>query len=366
MAVVSSTSGQQLFLIPPSQLSGSSNTSANNVPTTSSSYQADSIKFSNTSIIPGNYPQVTNSVPANIFPKPATTTQTTTTNQTTNNSTTTTNTSDSTTKGTLTPVSMTEAQWAVKFEEKVLKKGYQPTNEEMTKYQDIVARFKANPKVDPSIFEILSAQSSSLGAQIAAMRNAPIMADQFRALKGLPPINPGTPAPGAGSGISGVENGIKAGGTLSKFGGIGKTALRSGGLAGIVSGGFSLITNGIQAMQGKKSWSDVGGSVAADTANGAISGVTATLAGGGATLLAGALGATGIVSTLIVGLGAVGGAWLGDKIFRSTGAYDWIKDKVEGLFSGSKTSTTTTQTNSVQPTANTATQFQSAQVYRPS
>src|SRR5690606_22861699 len=142
-------------------------------------------------------------------------------------------------------------------------------------------------------------------------------------------------------------------GTLSGLGGIGKTALKSGGLGGLVSGGFSLVTNGIQALQGKKSWADVGGSVAADAANGTVSGITATLAGGGATLIAGALGATGIVSTLIVGLGAVGGAFLGDKLFRGTGAYDWIKEKVEGLFS--KNSSTPS------PTQNTATQYQATQ-----
>src|SRR5690606_14653337 len=117
------------------------------------------------------------------------------------------------------PINMTEAQWAVKFEEKVLKKGYQPTQEELAKYEDIKNRYQANPKVNPSIMEMLAAQSSMLGSQISSMRNAPAIAEQYKA----------------------IHNSVKTGGgikgTLPPLSSLGMTALKSSGLAGLISGG---------------------------------------------------------------------------------------------------------------------------------
>lgn len=312
-------------------------------------FQNDSISISNTNIVPNNYPSVSNNVPTNIFNNPIT-------NNTSNNSTNNNNglaTNNSTNINGLKPVTMTEAQWAVKFEEKVLKKGYQPTQQEMAKYQDIVKRFQANPNVDSSIWEILAAQSSSLGSQVASMRYGKNVAE---ALRGLKPGG-GTLKPIGSSGVSATEN-IVSGGVGSSLRGLGSSLLKGTGLSAIVSGGFSLITNGIQVLQGKKTWSEVSGTVAADTANGAVSGLTGTLAAGGATLLAGALGATGLAGTLLVGLGAMGGAWLGDKLFRGTGLYDKIKDTVSSFFNKeTKQNTTITQFSN--------NQYLSAQTYQP-
>ena len=313
-------SSNPVSLISPDQLFGNANTKpANGIPATNNNVSGLGTDNVNISVIPSNYPQVGNTVPANIFPT-QTQTQPTTGIPATGNTGTTTAPGTNPAGAKLKPISMAEAQWAVKFEEKV-KKGVQPTAQETAKYQDIVVRFKANPKVDSSILDLLAAQSSSLGAQVASTRYGKDVAAFFK-----PPVQP---APIAGD-ITAAETGAISG--ASRLKGLGGTLLKGSGLGAIVAGGFSLVTNGIMVMQGKKEWSDVGGTIAADTANGAVSGLTGTLAAGGATLLAASLGATGLVSGLIVGIGAMGGAWLGDKLFRGTGMYDKLKEKVDSFF----------------------------------
>ncbi|MBC7475478.1 MAG: hypothetical protein H7263_14405 [Candidatus Sericytochromatia bacterium] len=312
----------QVFLTPPSTLTQSSNT--NNTPIQSPLGQSD--KFLTGNIIPNNYPQVSNNIPGSIFPQ----------QQTDNNQgqiPVSNNTQSPLPSQTTTPpaaqtglkqISMTEAQWAVKFEEKV-KKGVQPTPQETAKYQDIVTRFKANPKVDSSILEILSAQSTSLGAQVASMRYG---SNVTQALRGLRP-GVSSSIGSVPSAINGAEVGAVSGGVGTALRGLGTNLLKGSGLGAIVSGGFSLITNGIQVLQGKKTWSEVGGTVAADTIGGGLSGITGTLGAGVAGLLIG--GATGLIPTLVIGVGAMGGAWLGDKLFRSTGMYDKVKDGVTNM-----------------------------------
>ncbi|MFN8671689.1 MAG: hypothetical protein U0457_06330 [Candidatus Sericytochromatia bacterium] len=318
-------SNSQISLVSPDQLFNNTKPANQNNPATNPNITSCGFGTDNINVVPQNYPQVGNTIPANIFPT-STQTQPTGTIPTTNttiptNTGTTTTTQPTGTNTTLKPISMSEAQWAVKFEEKV-KKGYQPTPQELAKYQDIAARFKANPKVDSSILEILAAQSSSLGAQVASTKYGKDVAAIFKGMKNGGNVIDDAVAAETGT-ISGAASGLK---------GLGGTLLKGTGLSAIVAGGFSLVTNGIMVMQGKKTWSDVGGTIAADTANGAVSGLTGTLAAGGATLLAGALGATGLVSGLIVGVGAMGGAWLGDKLFKGTGLYDKIKDKVDDFF----------------------------------
>ncbi|MFN8577701.1 MAG: hypothetical protein U0354_12665 [Candidatus Sericytochromatia bacterium] len=319
---------QQTFLAPPNTLLNRTATGG----TTGVSSLGTNDKFANTNIVPLNYPEVTNTIPASIFPQqeqtntgslpPINTTTTTNTNTGTTTQTTNTGTTGTTTNTTLKPISMTEAQWAVKFEEKVQKQGYKPTDAEMAKYQDIVARFKANPKVDQSIVEILASQSTSLGAQVASMRYGKTVTASLRGLK-----------PSTGSSLSGISQAeaTASGGLISSLKGIGSSLAKGSGLGALVSGGFSLITNGIQVFQGKKTWSDAGGVVAADTVGGAISGITGTLGAGVAGLL---VGGAGLLPTLVVGLGAMGGAWLGDKLFKGTGMYDKIKDKVTTMIEG--------------------------------
>lgn len=337
---------QQAFLAPPSTLL---NKTATGTATGVSSLGTND-KFANTNIVPLNYPEVSNTIPASIFPQEQTQT---TTNNTTNTGTTlppvggqTTNTTTGTTTAptgntTLKPISMTEAQWAVKFEEKVQKDGYKPTDAEMAKYQDIVARFKANPKVDQSIVEILAAQSTSLGAQVASMRYGKTVTASLRGLK---------PSTGASLGGLPQAEAAASGGLVSSLKGIGGSLLKGSGLGALVSGGFSLITNGIQVFQGKKTWSDAGGTVAADTLGGAVSGITGTLGAGIAGLF---VGGAGLLPTLVVGLGAMGGAWLGDKLFKGTGMYDKVKDKVGTMIEGG-----------VKPQTYVPPQFNATQAYR--
>ncbi len=295
----------------------------------------NSDRFANTNVIPSNYPEVSNNIPASIFPQQEQVTNQTNQNQTVSLSPVPTQTGTPTATGELKPISMTEAQWAVKLEEKQ-KDGYQPTAQELTKYQDIVVRFKANPKVDNSILEILASQSTSLGAQVASMRYGKVVTASLKGLK-----------PSTGATLSGIETSA-VGGVGASLKGIGSSLLKGSGLSALVSGGFSLVTNGIQVFQGKKTWSDAGGSIAADSVGGAISGITGTLGAGIAGLLIG--GSVGLIPTLVVGVGAMGGAWLGDKLFKGTGMYDKVKDKVTTMIEGGvKPQTYTPQFNNAVP-----------------
>lgn len=352
MAVVNRNNSQPVYLTPPSELLVNQNTvpangvSFNPAPNPTALQQTDNVNL-NVNIVPSNYPQVTNNIPANIFPQanttPNPTTQTTGTVPTTGGTAPTTGTNTA-----LKPITMTEAQWAVKFEEKV-KGGYKPPQQEMAKYQDIVARYKANPKVDSSILEILAAQSSSLGAQVASMRYGGQITEAIRGMK------PGaTPLPSVGDDLATASTEKVTAGGLK---GIGGTLLKGSGLSAIVAGGFSLVTNGIQVLQGKKQWNEIAGTVGADTMNGAVSGITGTLGAGLAGLV---VGGTGLIPTLVIGLGAMGGAWAGDKLFRGTGLYDKIKNGIDGLFNGSAS----LQNNQQQYNA-TSTQYQGAQTYVP-
>lgn len=322
---------QQVVLAPPSALMKGNTGSSVGVNPLNKSDQ-----YANTNVIPNNYPEITNNIPASIFPQEQTA-PIPTQNQGSVGLPPPGNVAGAqagaapVTGGSLKPVSMTEAQWAVKFEEKVQKQNYQAPPEEMAKYQDIVARFKANPKIDNSILEILASQSTSLGAQVASMRYGKVVTEGLRGLK-----------PGAGSSIGGVTGAVETG-AIGGLKSIGGSLLKGSGLGAVVSGGFSLITNGIQVLQGKKTWSDAGGTVAADSIGGAISGITGTVGAGLAGLI---VGGTGLLPTLVVGLGAMGGAWLGDKLFKGTGMYDKVKDSVSTMIdSGIKPQTYTPQFN---------------------
>ena len=130
-------------------------------------------------------------------------------------------------------------------------------------------------------------------------------------------------------------NEIKAGGGIKAFlnGGkaIGMGVLKGMGVSALVSGIFSTVSHGIGVLTGREAKSDAIGSVAADVANGAAAGLGASLLGGAAMAGLGALGVAGLPLTLLAGGAALLGTYLGDKLFKKTGAYDIIQSKVSGM-----------------------------------
>ena len=208
-------------------------------------------------------------------------------------------------------VTMMEAQWAMELEKSVKEKGYKPTEEEMAKYKDIVIRYKANPKIKVSLYDTIAAQAPSVGSSVASMVYGKEVAANFTEMK-----------------TSGIGAGLKN---------LGMTALKSTGIAAAVSAGFSAVTNLIGVLTGKIKGSEAVGRVAADTVNGAVTGLGATLASGAAMAGLTALGVVGWPATLIVGGVGLLGAFLLDKVFKKSGAWNWIKEKVSGLFGKKKT-----------------------------
>lgn len=213
--------------------------------------------------------------------------------------------------GPMKQVTMSEIEWALSVEEKVQKRGYQPTPEENTRYQDILARFKANPKIKTELWDALAAQSPWIGANVASIRYTKIVSSQVSSV------------------VSGIKNGT--GTVLAGLKGFGMTALKSTGLSALVSAGFSAVTNGIAVMQGKKSKEQAIVNVVSDTVTGAATGLGATVGGG---LAMAALATTSLVGwpvTLLVGGASILGGWLADKLLTKSGAKTWVKDQVSKM-----------------------------------
>ena len=163
--------------------------------------------------------------------------------------------------------------------------------------------------------------------------------DVFSSFKGAG----GTPAPGGASGApasdsflqggaasAGSGSGLKQG--LSEIGG----GLLSGAEHGALFGGLiSAAINGYEVVTGKEQLSQAAGGVTADTADGAVSGVAGAAVSGIAIAAAGALGLTAGLPLTLLGVAAgLGGAFLGNTLFKGSGIYDDIKNAVTRFFGG--------------------------------
>ncbi|MFN8577920.1 MAG: hypothetical protein U0354_13800 [Candidatus Sericytochromatia bacterium] len=106
---------------------------------------------------------------------------------------------------------------------------------------------------------------------------------------------------------------------------MGLATVKGGGIAALVSGITSAVTNGVDVLRGKKTGAEAVGTFAADTVNGTIGGMAGVATGGLATMaLSSMLGATPLM-VVGVGVGALT-AVLSDKLFKKSGAYDGIRN----------------------------------------
>lgn len=104
----------------------------------------------------------------------------------------------------------------------------------------------------------------------------------------------------------------------------------------IVGGAISLLFNGYAVMKGQQSFAEGGSNVVGDVAASAVGGAGGAVASAvGTSFLAGALGIAsgGWITLLSLGLG-IGGYMLTDKLFRSTGFFQSLKQDVFNLLSG--------------------------------
>ena len=226
-------------------------------------------------------------------------------------------------------VTMSEIEWSLILEEKVQKYSYKPTPEEEAKYQNILARFKANSQIKMEFLDALAAQSPWVGANVSSIRYSKIAAAQVTDL--IKAIKTGT-----GS----VAGSLKS---------LGMTALKSTGLSALVAGGFSAVTNGIAYWQGKKTKTQAVSNIVTDTATGAVTGLGATIVGGAAMAALATTSITGIGLTLLVGGAGILGGWLADKLFTKTGAKDWIKSKTIAWMDGLGKAKSTAPQSQTQP-----------------
>ena len=129
-----------------------------------------------------------------------------------------------------------------------------------------------------------------------------------------------------GEAVASAATSAAKGGFLAGLKSIGGAALKGTGIGAAVSGVFSLVGGLMRGERGK----DLAGSVVADTAGGAASGLAATLAGGVACAGLAAFGVGGIALTLVgAGVGILGGM-AADALFRKTGARAAIKEAISG------------------------------------
>lgn len=93
------------------------------------------------------------------------------------------------------------------------------------------------------------------------------------------------------------------------------TAANAAGIGALVSGGTSLISNGISLIQGRNTAGNFTANVAADTIKGAVSGIGGAIGGGVSNLAMRAIGFTG-TPLVVVGVlgGMVGSALIGNMV----------------------------------------------------
>ncbi|MBM3275443.1 MAG: hypothetical protein FJZ00_09830, partial [Candidatus Sericytochromatia bacterium] len=139
------------------------------------------------------------------------------------------------------------------------------------------------------------------------------------------------------TGSTGSAGAAGQGGTLIKSG-LSKVldGMKAGAKNGaLFSGVISAAINGFKVLTGQERFSTAAGSVAADTASGAVSGATGAAISGLALAAAGAFGLTAGLPLTLIGIGGgLLGAIIGDKIFKGTGIYDGIKGFVSKIFGG--------------------------------
>jgi hypothetical protein len=139
------------------------------------------------------------------------------------------------------------------------------------------------------------------------------------------------------NGATGSAGAAGQGGTLIKSG-LSKVldGMKAGAKNGaLFSGVISAAINGFKVLTGQERFSTAAGSVAADTASGAVSGATGAAVSGLALAAAGAFGLTAGLPLTLIGIGGgLLGAIVGDKIFKGTGIYDGIKGLVSKIFGG--------------------------------
>ncbi len=134
----------------------------------------------------------------------------------------------------------------------------------------------------------------------------------------------------SGAAKAGAAGDLKEG--LSKIAGGMLDAAKNGAL---FSGVISTVVNGFEVLTGQEKLGDGVGGVAADTADGAVSGAAGAAISGLAIAGATALGLTAGLPLTILGIvGGLGGALLGDRLFKGSGIYDGIKSFVSKLFGG--------------------------------
>ena len=145
------------------------------------------------------------------------------------------------------------------------------------------------------------------------------------------------------NGANGATGGSSSAGSASQTGSMIKSGLskiwdgmKSGAKNGaLFSGVISGVINGFQVLTGQKRLSEGVGTVAADTASGAVAGATGAAVSGLALAAAGAFGLTAGLPLTLIGIGGgLLGAIVGDKIFKGTGIYDGIKSIITGILGG--------------------------------
>ncbi len=139
-----------------------------------------------------------------------------------------------------------------------------------------------------------------------------------------------TGATGGSSTASSTGSALRSG--LGKILEGAKAGAKNGALFG---GVISAVINGFQVLTGKKRLSEGVGTVAADTASGAVAGATGAVASGLVLAAAGAFGLTAGLPLTILGIaGGLLGGFIGDKFFKGTGIYDGIKGLFTKLLGG--------------------------------
>lgn len=227
-------------------------------------------------------------------------------------------------------VSREDIDWAKKLDKK-MELGYVPNNEEQKRYNQIVAQLTAIKDGGGYVYEDKTSFSnnprgfSAIGSLVGRTFSggyigyryshdvATISRDTYQAIKS------GITGGQWGDAFKGLAGGLKQTGII---------ALKAGGISSAMNAGTSLISNIFETTGGRQTAKEAVGNIAADTVGGFLSGIGATVFSGAATLGISLAHVGGLPVTIAGVAGGVVGSLLIDKVYKASGLFTMLKNKV--------------------------------------
>lgn len=227
-------------------------------------------------------------------------------------------------------VSSEDIDWAIKLDKKMVF-GYVPSPENQARYNDIISRLNGIKDGGGYVYKDTTSFSNNprgiaaIGSMVGRTLSGGYIGYKYsHDVAGITKNTYDAIKLGIGSGkfgqaFKGLAVGLKDVGVIS---------LKAGGISSAINAGTSAVANAAEVMSGRQTGAEAVGNVTSDTVGGFLSGMGATVFSGISTL---GLGVAGVAGTPLIVAGVAGGAVgsvLTDMLFKSSGLFTVLKNKV--------------------------------------